>query len=111
MASGRTHTHTHTQYTHIQTYTLADESDYKKPGAPATGRRTPGLKIFNSSKFLASYMHNMCEEIYPPDPNGPSVVFTYTLKCNCVGQPRGMVARRKSAESAIGGKKHGPYTI
>ena len=29
---GGVHTHTHT-------HTLADESDYKKPGAPATGRR------------------------------------------------------------------------
>ena len=39
MASGAyTHTHTHTQ-THTHTHTLADESDYKKPGAPAAGRR------------------------------------------------------------------------
>ena len=54
-------------------------------------------------------MYNMCEEIYPPDPNGPSIVFTCTL--NCVGQPRDMVACRKSAQSAIGGKKHGLYII
>ena len=26
-------------YTHTHTHTLADESDYKKPGAPACGRR------------------------------------------------------------------------
>ena len=38
MASGAyTHTHTHM-------HTLADESDYKKPGVP-WGRCAPGLKI------------------------------------------------------------------
>ena len=38
MASGvYTHPYTHT---HTHTHTLADKSDYKKPGAPACGRRT-----------------------------------------------------------------------
>ena len=33
-------------YTHTCTHTLADESDYKKPGAPACSWRAPDLKIF-----------------------------------------------------------------
>ena len=50
MASGvYTHTHIHT---HTHTHTLADESDYKKPGAPATGRRVPGLKITISNYIM-----------------------------------------------------------
>ena len=39
MASGAyTHAYTHT-HTHARARTLTDESDYKKPGAPACGRR------------------------------------------------------------------------
>ena len=52
MASGAyTHTHTHTQ-----TYTFADKSDYKKPGAPATGLYTPGLTTVSTLSLQQGYI-------------------------------------------------------
>ena len=51
MASGAyTHAYTHT-HAHTHTHTLADESDYKKPGAPATGRRAWFKKIDTTGMY------------------------------------------------------------
>ena len=69
MASG---VYTHA-YTHTHTHTLADESDYKKPGAPAAGRRAWFKNIFTavtgsesskplifSTKITARSLQSMC---------------------------------------------------
>ena len=47
------HTHTHT-HTHINTF--ADKSDYKKLGAPATGRHTPGLTTVSTLSLQQGYI-------------------------------------------------------
>ena len=54
-------------YTHTQTHTLADESDYKKPGVPAAGlkiiiRRWSFLgmpKLLNTKTIDLSFEHSL----------------------------------------------------
>ena len=67
MASGAyTHTHTHTH-----THTLADESDYKKPGAPAAGRRAWFNNIiqlnFGYRKLQDGYVSLKCKKCLNSD--------------------------------------------